>query len=924
MRSRGEESLYRHRGVALLRAAAVPLGSAPDRWPDPSDPEDCRVWLQTVWQSPHVVEAVRQASPGLADRVEAITTNNGGTKATRRAALAVARYLLRATGRQTPFGLFAGVAPVVVASAARASWGDDHRPVARADAQWLAAVVDRLEACPQLLARLDVVFTSLAVRRGGRLEAPQGAGRVTIRYTDAVRAARDASASPVRFDVLVDELAGAFPSADRVKVQGMLTELVRQGFLVTCLRAPLTVTDPLGHVLERLDEVAAASLEHVAPLLAELRAIRSDIWRHNDARTSARGRARQLADVSRRMRGISRAGRTPLAVDLRLDCDVHLPDHVVHEVERAASALVRLTRQPTGPAPWRDYYTAFCERYGTGTLVPLADVVDHDVGLGYPAGYPGSTIDTVAAGPSERDEKLLALAWVALAAGRREITLTDEQIDDLSAGESPGGRRIPAHVEVAARVHATSVEALENGDYTLTVAPARSAGTLTSRFTPIVPESGVEDVLRTAPTAVADALPVQLSFPAAYTHAENVCRVPAYLPQVLSLGEHRGYDDTPIVPVEDLAVTATREGLHLVSVSRGRVVEPQVFHALALDKQAPTLARFLAHLPRGLSAAWTELDWGPTGQRLPFLPRVRYGRAVLSPARWHLTATDLPTGEPGLQAGRHDLDRWRQRWNCPEDVELRDADQSLRLRLDEPAHAAILRAHLRRHGTATLTEASPATALAWINGHAHDLVVPLTSTLPPASAVRLDRLPHVANRHGHLPGAPGAAWLAAKVFSHPDRHDEIIAEHLPRLAAALGGTPRWWFVRYRSPHESDHLRLRFHVQDRRDWGEHVCTIGEWAEQLRHDGLTSRLVFDTYYPEVGRYGLTDGAMAAAEDVFAADSQAVAVQLRCLSASAIHPLVLAALGMVDITSGFLGDIAEATRWLVSRPAPRHVSR
>jgi class I lanthipeptide synthase len=43
--------------------------------------------------------------------------------------------------------------------------GDGHQPAARADTQWLAEVINQLEACPELLDRLDVVFTDLAAER---------------------------------------------------------------------------------------------------------------------------------------------------------------------------------------------------------------------------------------------------------------------------------------------------------------------------------------------------------------------------------------------------------------------------------------------------------------------------------------------------------------------------------------------------------------------------------------------------------------------------------------------------------------------------------------------------------------------------------------------------------------------------------------
>jgi hypothetical protein len=721
----GKNRLYRHSGVALLRAAAASLDHAPGNWPDPSDAAACRAWLDRVWSRPELAESIRQASPTLADRLDAIHAGEAvQAKQIRRVTVATVRYVLRATGRHTPFGLFAGVGPVTVGHLCQVRWGDRHRPFARVDTQWLIDVVERLEACPDLLERLDVVFTNLAVQRGRRLEAPNGPNRVTIRFTSAVHAVRDVAVAPIRFGALTDKLAETFPTASLSTVHDLLIELIRQGILITCLRAPLTITDPLGHLIDRLHAVEAYTVPSVAPLLSDLQAVHADVNRHNYADTTGAEQSRTRAAIVRHIRELSHAGRTPLAVDLRLDCDVHLPEHVAHEMEWAASALIRLTRQPTGEALWHDFYTAFCERYGTGALVPLIDVVDPNAGLGFPAGYPGSVLPSPGSRLSERDEKLLVLAWQAVADGSREISLDEGTIESLTVGDPSAEPRIPPHVELAARILATSTQAVERGDYELVVAPARSAGTLTSRFTTITAGSGLDDVYATAPTATEDALSVQMSFPPAYPHAENVCRVPAYLPHVLSLGEHRGCEETTIA-VDDLAIIATRDGLHLISISRQRVVEPQVFHGLALEKQPPPLARFIAHLTRSLGASWHEFDWGPHAHRLPYLPRVRYRRAILSPARWQLTTNDLPVDYTDQGQRRQALDRWQHRWRCPNTVELRDADRSLRLTLDEPAHAVIVHAHLKRQGHATFIETvSDVTDYGWIDGHAHEIVLP--------------------------------------------------------------------------------------------------------------------------------------------------------------------------------------------------------
>ncbi|MGH3624451.1 MAG: lantibiotic dehydratase, partial [Sciscionella sp.] len=485
--------------------------------------------------------------------------------------------------------------------------------------------------------------------------------------------------------------------------------------------------------------------------------------------------------------------------------------------------------------------------------------------------------------------------------------LTDETFDE---------RYIPPHVELSARIHAASTEALERGEFTLTVAPARSAGTLTSRFTPMAIGSGLAQAYRALPAATDGALRVQMSFGPLYPHAENVCRVPAYLDHVLPLGEHREPGDDTLLTMDDVAITATRDRLHLVSLSRRQVVEPQVFHALALDKQPPPLARFLAHLPRAFSAAWYQFDWGPH-VRLPFLPRVHYRRTVLSPAQWRLATDDLPPGQAGPDQWRQVLDRWRQRWNCPDIVELRDADRTLRLTLDEPTHAALLHAHLTRHGQAILYQATPAAEYGWIDAHAHEIALPLVTTRATAPNPLRGALPEVTNTHGHLPGTLEATWLSVKIYTHPERMNEIITEHLPILQASLDPEPSCWWLRYHSPQETDHLRLRIRT-DRHYYATCTNAVGEWTQRMRQAGMVGRLVIDTYRPEIGRYGPGE-AMNAAEDVFIADSHVVAAALRDLPTAAAHPTALAVANMVGIVCGFVGDLAETMDSLATRPVP-----
>lgn len=169
--------MYHHLDAAVVRAPAWRPDQRVTSWPDLTGPDaDCaswRAWLARTWQIPGFAAAVEQSSPSLAERVREICAGRSlPDPAVRRALLSVMRYVLRASGRATPFGLFAGVAPARISTGRdvpEARIGDAHRPVARVTAEWLCAVLRRLEGAKALRRRLTVVANGLAFERDGRV-----------------------------------------------------------------------------------------------------------------------------------------------------------------------------------------------------------------------------------------------------------------------------------------------------------------------------------------------------------------------------------------------------------------------------------------------------------------------------------------------------------------------------------------------------------------------------------------------------------------------------------------------------------------------------------------------------------------------------------------------------------------------------------
>ncbi|WP_406438957.1 lantibiotic dehydratase [Streptomyces sp. NBC_01613] len=898
--------LLQRGNVLLLRAAVAPFTAQHNHWPSPDDLADCRRWLAEVWSETDFANAVHAATPRLACAVEQAVNNPSlPPKKVRKAVTATARYLLRATGRPTPFGLFAGVT-IAHTGPALAHFGVEHRPIARPDTLWLDHVRHDLQGRPDVLPHLIVVADTLTLRRGNTLERPVPGGRTaTVSLSRPLAAILEMAAEPVPYPQIMERLNAMGGSA--AQATNLLTAAVEAGLLMTQLHAPVTDMDPLGHLLRVLEPASVHLEPETVGVLRELNAVHQLLDGHNTARDQESARAIR-DEAEHRMTAIKDAGRVRLSVDLRLDATVQIPTTVLDEAEAAAQALLRLTRHQGEKPAWAAYHSVFWDRYGAGSLVPVRDAVDLAAGVGLPANFPTSLWPEQPAQPLPRDELLMRRAWQAVVTGEREIRLTDADIEELNPTSQGAADEaaIAPHVEMGVRVYAESQQALNRGDFTVSVRPAWSTGNLTGRFAAMLPDSGLREAYQNLPTLVDGALAAQLSFTPDYPHAENVARTPACLPYVIPLGEHRPPTADLIHP-DDLAVLSTGKGLHLVSLSRRRVVEPVVLHPLALDKQAPPIARFLAQLGRGFATAWTQFDWGPLAAGMPFLPRVRYRKALLTPARWKLAMSDLPAG-PFNPAWHETLTDWARTWRCPQFLELREDDRTLRLDLHQALHARLLFDHLRRHDSADLHEAATAENLGWIE-HAHEIVVPLTSTRLPLPHPDIENAPVVTNR---TPADHGAdkPWIQAKLFTAPAAMDQILARTLPDPLEQLDS----WFVRYRSPLEEDHLRIRVAASDPAAHATITQSLVAWARQLQEHALVSRLVFDGYRPEIGRYG-TGAAMSAAEEVFTADSSTVRYTLTDLPYA--DRRMLCALGMIDIALGFLGD-HDGTDWLVTTPA------
>ncbi|MGH3915281.1 MAG: lantibiotic dehydratase [Pseudonocardiaceae bacterium] len=923
----GREKLYRHAGVVLVRATTYPGRLEP---PEDLDldadtvVESGRVWLGRLWRRGEAEAALRVASPVLSQRIAAVLNGDHlETRQMRRLIVSTSAYLRRWQRRPTPFGLFAGVATAAVGTEPTVWFGERHRLIVRVDAQWLSGLIDSVESDPVLLPRLPVVVNNAGFVRGDRFVIPVRSGNATpghpasleisVRHTRPVRAALAAAAEPVPLGEVAGRLRAEFPSVSPEVIHALLAELMASRILLTSLRAPMTTVDSLAHLIHRVQEAGGMDLPNVADLLAEATSIHRELSRHRSMFPSEVFPV--LDGVAERMTELHNADGPVFAVDVELSCRITVPDTVIREAEAAATTLLRLTPYPFGSPAWRDFQVRFRDRHGAGAVVPVRDLVA-DSGLGLPSGFLGAPRGQTARILAERDEKLLALIQHAAVDGRDEIELTESVICELAVGDH-AEMIPPPRAELAFQVHTASLEALARGRFRLWVTGApRPASSMAGRFAHLLAEADRQRLADSYTAAGDRALAVHLSFPPRREHNENITRAPQLLPDVISVSEYRDHDPG-LIPLDDLAVTADATQMYLVRMSTGAQIQPYVLHALEASVQTPPLARFLADVAIARCGVYGAFDFG-AARTLPFLPRVRHGRAVLSPARWRLDTADLAAPSSTAPTWEKTLSVWRDRWRVPSAVLLCQGELRLPLDLDDRLDRTLLRTRLERTGQVELREAGNPHDHSWA-GRACEFLVSLTTTRqqldgnPPRTALPIT----VTQRDALLPGR--SELLHAQLFGHPMRFDEILTDHLHHLLRNVTGHTRsWWFRRHQDttrPDTNHHLSLYLRLRGAHDYGTVAMQLGNWAAGLRALSLLADLNLATYQPHNGRFG-HGAVMTAAEDVFAADSAAALAEITMATRGGIPVQAIAAASMVDLAAYFAPKAKEGWRWLIDQ--------
>lgn len=943
--NKNQNEYYEILDFFMLRAPLLPINlyqSIFDLEYDHYDAEKEKVIarLANLAENPLIRESISVASLSLLESLPNLM-NEQDKKKRDQVLKGFIRYLIRMMSRPTPYGLCSGVAYGKIQEDTKLTLSDvsEYYKRSRPDMEWLLNVIQMLESNPIVVKQLYVSVNSMAYFTGSRVKLPyvnrygQKGGGIessSIRSSPVVELVFALAEKPILFDELLTHIHNHYPQVEREIIDKFLNELLQQEFIISNLRPPLTITNTFKYVLEQIEELSG---------IDELKASLQQVYVHinkYDQSTIGQGEELFKALISS-MNKITKV-KNPLQVDMGLSADtLTLPASIKSDVAKAAEILWRLSPNTKSASHLNSFKEEFVERYGTDREVPLLLLLDPDLGIGGPATYenPRSLLKYTPPGPrySSKREALL-MEWVLRAQKNKEteIVLNEDMIKQLEPTH-PKREDAPPSLELYFTLTALNQEDMNRGKYKLILATSsgsNGAGKTFGRFADMLGDElneKLREIHEMESEFEQDVIFAELAYLPASGRSTNVAIAPNNRPYEITFGTNSSRNHEYTLPLSDVyvGIDLGRNSLYLKSKKHGKRIIPTTAHMLNMMK-GPNIHRFLCELATENQRNWEQFSWGAL-ESASFLPRIRFGNIVISPAKWRLYSYSIKLNKKTSNEEWYDLiQKWKKEWEVPRYVFLTEMDNRILLDLENPITVEELRRDyekLKEGMHLLLIETGFNFEELLLSGKGGKFVLecvfPIVKKKSTESTVKntltiprrnLEK-PVLHHDRAYLPGSD---WLFVKIYGISSRIEEFIGWYQKDLYQQVKENKladTWFFMRYADP--LPHIRLRFKGDQHSLCGKLLPIINEWGRKLQNEGLLSKLVIDTYDPEIERYGGPE-LIQLAEKVFQIDSEVVTDWVRFIREKSLtlELDVIAVISVIDIIECFSIPFEEQLSW------------
>jgi thiopeptide-type bacteriocin biosynthesis protein len=844
--------------------------------------------------TPEIIEALYISSPDYSALLEALLQKDEHTISYVKLLdiwLSFVKYYTRMCSRSTPYGLMASVGVISLEPTSRIQdefKGTVHMQLDNAVA---AAIALQLESSSTVLQKHLHYFPNPSIYRHAKqlkyFEILNHNGNKAFALskveTNAVLefVLRMAKTGKTKADLLAsvqNQFVRAFAAEDIIQ---LVNDMISSQLLLSELKGAATVSPLFSKLLETTEKLTGlAESKLLQEVNAGLNSIQKPARRRNKEVLST------IVDKIKELNPSGAGGAVFHCNFIRSFSESAVSTAVVNRVRRAVE-LIASVNEPFILDEMEAFKYAFIQRY-ENRYVPLTEVLDEEIGIGYPVGnIRNNNTDGAFEGVRLPDRRLAAAAnlrfnpFYTFLFGRiselKAAKGTTLHVSSAKLREFAGNSiSLPPTFSVFCTLSSQSAAEVDKGNYIINISNTAytSASSPINRFA--VSDSGIEAFNREI-FAYEDQL-FENRIVAEVLHMPNARLDNITFRKVtrqfeIPIETLSGHGPDHQVLLDDLLVNVVNQRIRLVRKKDQKEIIPRISnsHPFTNAESLPAY-RFLGSLQLHNQQNNLLWLWGPL-RNLDFLPRVVLDENLIcSLATWRVKLdkiflSDALKMEERLQSHLFSL-------GMPRRVSLRqNGDNLLAIDLQDISCLLILIKEFKKDSTLVFHEYLSSEENCLIrdndnNSYVNELIIPFFEQLKKdeeASKAAVAGQPVItAEKRSFF---PGEEFLYLKIYCTKNIGQTILMKSVLKFFS----DPRYktypmFFIRYEDP--DFHLRIRIRKNGN---AELIPLMYKALDRFIRNKFIHRIQIDTYHRELDRYALIP--YDKTEWIFSFDSKAV---------------------------------------------------
>ncbi len=843
-------------------------------------------------------EGVFLSSPGFHEKM--FDLNDQSVK------LSVYKYWLRACYRCTPFGTFAGVSLGEFSNETNLELPtyDQLRKSLRFDFKLMESLIKTLHKHPEMPNKIKwkknnslyTIADKIRYIKVGQNNGKRFHNLATIKDSDYVQSVLNRAEN----GATINELVSIFTKQGFSEEEGLefINELIDESILISELELGVTGEDWMVKIL--------AQLKKFDKQTHELLLIKKIITLIKEIEKSPVGDSIDKYNI---VFESLRKNKIEFKLNETFKCDLFKPTNklelnktVCDDVQEAILFLSKVEiNQKTNIDKFKE---DFFKRYELNEI-PLLEVLDSEVGIGYPSNQqsesdPSPLVDHLTFQSEKQtvypkwDQKWMDFLYkaveCAIIKGKKAINLKEVITDDIL---SQVEELLPVSAFSMCSIIANSSEDLDSGnyliDYSYTSGP--SAGNLLGRFCHLDNKikSFVDEIIFEEEQHEPGKIYAEIIH-MAESRLGNILARPSLRKYELPIITQESVDEVQTIKMDDLLVYYDNNTIRLKSKRLNKEIVPRLTTAHNYSLNPIPHYHFLCDLQFQNVSTTLTWNWGPLSH-FKHLPRISFGRVILSKERWLISLEDLKQYSKQKKINKEMVIFYFKEHDIPEKCILTFGENHMPLDLNQTLSFEIFIDHISKNNYVLITEKLIGSHTQLMNNeigsYSNEVIIPWSKS------VNEEKITYETpqNHYDVKKFYPGSEWVYVKIYCGVKTSDQILEETIFKVlqdSEKKGTVKKFFFIRFTDP--DYHLRVRFLVSDTKQ-NQLVRSINSALEKYTSENLIWKIQYDTYTPEIKRYGILN--IKNSESFFHCDSVSI----------------------LKLIGFFKGDEGEKLRWLVA---------